>query len=684
MNAATSPVPIRSLGELIDGPTRLHQHAIGLAAVAFLAIYGRLVCPFIAGLQLPDLLRNLLLVWVAQVAIRESLQHSFGTPPPTRSLARHGYLLALASWGLTGVLALIVHWLRYEDFPLASHVKLLSGYWLIGGGILAQWEFVTLENLARKRAVRHVNAEQYLERITRRVMEGFVLFTLVPSVAMALTMARYKYEGLVDRGMVIEISFLGGFCVLLALAVSARFGSSLQKDAESVLEGTRRMARGERHVQLDSSRLDEFGAVASGINGMYRELESKNRRLESQLIEKDAMTRVSLAMSSVMAVDRILDLIVENAKVVTRAEASSLLLLDQATGDLRFHVAKGAAAEGLASAVVKPGKGIVGHVAATGEPLLIADAYADPHFDRSMDEKTGFRTRTLLTAPMISKGQVIGVVQVVNKQGGESFDKDDLYLLEAFAAQAAVSLENARLLEATRKMAEDLRIALERERNLTIEKEKMGAYMSKAVVDEISRNREQALALGGKTVSATILFSDIKGFTTLSERLDPQEIVAFLNVYMTAMTRIIEAEGGLVDKFIGDGIMAVFTEAGAGDHASAAVRAGVKMQRRLAQMRREDPLCANLQMRVGVNTGDVVAGNIGSQTRMDYTVIGDNVNVASRIEGACKPDCVMVSAVTWARVKAEFPGGTPAEIRVKNRAEAVSTYLIDPAAGAPA
>ena len=97
MNAATAPAPVSSLRELLDVPARLHQHAIGLVAVGFLAIYGRLVCPFIAGIQVPDLLRNLLLVWVAQVAIRESLQWSFGTPPATRSIARHGYLLSLAT-----------------------------------------------------------------------------------------------------------------------------------------------------------------------------------------------------------------------------------------------------------------------------------------------------------------------------------------------------------------------------------------------------------------------------------------------------------------------------------------------------------------------------------------------------------------------------------------------------------
>ena len=679
---------VERLTDLIDWPMRLHQHAIGLMAVAFLAIYGRAVCPFINGIEIPELLANLGAVWVAQIFVREILQHQFAVPPVGRSYARQGYLLAVVAWLICGVLAMLLHWVRYENFPFASHVKLLLGYWIIGGGLLAQWEYVVLENEARQRTVRYLKVGEHLERINRRVMEGYVLFTLAPSLAMALTLARYKYEGLVDRGMVIEMSFLGGFCVLLALAVSFKFGQSLRRDANAVIEGTRRIERGEQNVVLDQTRLDELGAVASGINKMYGELGTKTLSLKTQIAEKDAMTRVSLAMSSLMPVDTILNLIVENSKLVTNAEASSLLLLNNQTRKLRFHVVKGENTSGLAEVEIDEGAGIAGHVAATGKALLVADAYADPRFNPAYDQQTGFRTRCLLTVPLTTKGQVVGVIQVANKTGTKagltSFGEDDQRLLEAFAAQAAVSLENARLLEATKRMADDLRVALEAERNLTIEKTKMGAYMSRSVVDAISKNREQKLALGGRTVMATMLFSDVKGFTALSERLHPQEIVGFLNVYMTAMCKIVEEENGVVDKFIGDAIMAVFTLEGTPNHAAAAVRAGIRMQQRLHEIRLSDPSIRNLQMRVGINTGEVVAGNIGSETRMDYTVIGDNVNVASRIESACQPDGVLVSNSTWILIKNapeyqnQFSAEEQAPISVKNRDQPVLTFLISP------
>ncbi|MCB1877917.1 MAG: GAF domain-containing protein [Chromatiales bacterium] len=412
------------------------------------------------------------------------------------------------------------------------------------------------------------------------------------------------------------------------------------------------------------------------------QVEGYNERLKRQLRDLQAMGAVSLTVSSVMDVEKVLDTIMDLSKEVMGAEAGSLLLLDDTGDKLRFHVAKGSAADTLKNVTVEMGQGMVGHVAATGRPLLVKDAYQDNRFDPSYDRLSGFQTRSMMTVPLRAKEQerVIGVLQVINKRHLPYFDEYDLHLFESFAAQASVALENARLYARTKAIAEDLRATLERERNLTIEKEKMGKFIPKDVVDEISRNREKQLALGGRTICASVLFSDIKGFTRLSETLDPHEVVRFLNVYMTAMTEIIEEEGGIVDKFIGDGIMAVFTDRRDRDHALRAARAGVCMQRKLGELRDQwqasQPEVCGLQMRVGINTGMVVAGNIGSQTRMDYTVVGDNVNVASRIEGACQPGMVYVSAATQEDIGDRLEAIRMDPIQVKNRVQPVHIYAI--------
>lgn len=402
---------------------------------------------------------------------------------------------------------------------------------------------------------------------------------------------------------------------------------------------------------------------------------------EQQLREMEAMSAVSQAMSSLLDPHELLTLVMDKSKEVMRAEASSLLLLDKEAGVLRFHVARGTAGEALRSATVQLGHGIAGWVAQTGEPQLIPDAYQDPRFDSSYDKRSGFRTRSILTVPLKVKDEVTGVVQVINKVGEAAFDTHDLELFLSFASQASVALDNARLYEHTRAMAVDLRDALEQERRLTIEKEKMGAYVPKHVVDEISRNREQKLALGGKTVNLTILFSDIQGFTRLSEAMEPQQVIGFLNVYMTAMTTIIEEEGGIIDKFIGDGIMAIFTATSEDDnHALRAVRAGIRMQQKVCVLRREwetnRPELAGMQIRVGINTGEVVAGNIGSQTRMDYTVVGDNVNVASRIESVSRAGEVCISEPTYHDIAGIIAATKLEPVYVKNRVQPVHVYTV--------
>jgi len=396
-------------------------------------------------------------------------------------------------------------------------------------------------------------------------------------------------------------------------------------------------------------------ALAQRVSEAMAQLTRAAEVQAQQLCEMEATLAISLALTSLMGVDELLTLIMDKSKEVMRAEASSLLMLDQAAGLLRFHVARGTAGAALRSATMALGHGIAGWVAQTGEPLLIPDAYQDPRFDPSYDKRSGFRTRSILTVPLQVKDEVMGVVQVINKIGEVAFGQHDLNLFLSFASQASVALDNARLYARTKAMAEDLRQALEQERRLTIEKEKMRACIPKQLVDEISRNREQQLALGGKTVHLTILFSDIQGFMRLSETMASQQVFSFLNTYMTAMTGIIEEEGGIIDKFIGDGIMALFPPISEDDnHALRAVRAGIRMQKRLYSLRKEwaasRPELAGMQIRVGVNTGEVVSGNIGSETR-DYTVVGDNVNVAARLESMSRAGEVCISEATYREIE---------------------------------
>jgi len=165
--------------------------------------------------------------------------------------------------------------------------------------------------------------------------------------------------------------------------------------------------------------------------------------------------------------------------------------------------------------------------------------------------------------------------------------------------------------------------------------------------------------------------------------MKPEDVVAFLNDYMTVMSDIIDAEGGLVDKFIGDGIMALFlSNASDVDHALRAVRAAIAMQDAVSAAKEKwssmHPAVVNLEVRIGINSGEMVAGNIGSQSRMEYTVIGDNVNVASRIESNGKEGRVIVSEATYSRIKDYGIDATKLEaINVKNRRQPVRIYCID-------
>lgn len=205
-------------------------------------------------------------------------------------------------------------------------------------------------------------------------------------------------------------------------------------------------------------------------------------------------------------------------------------------------------------------------------------------------------------------------------------------------------------------------------------------YVSASVVDELIR-RPELLSLGGEERVLTVLFSDVVGFSAVAERLTPTQVVELLNEYLTAMTEVVLEHGGIIDKYQGDALMAEFgIPLPVEDHALRACCAALRMAQELARLRegwvREGKPA--LEARIGINTGRMLVGNLGSRRVMDYTVMGDPVNLASRLEGVNQlyGTRIIVSEFTWAEVRQEVVGRELDRIRVKGREKPVGIYEV--------
>jgi adenylate cyclase len=210
-------------------------------------------------------------------------------------------------------------------------------------------------------------------------------------------------------------------------------------------------------------------------------------------------------------------------------------------------------------------------------------------------------------------------------------------------------------------------------------KSTMARYMDPGIADRMVA--AGAEVLGGKNVECTVLFSDIRGFTTLTEQLGAQGTVALLNEYFTLMVECVQREEGMLDKFIGDALMAAFgIPEGHTDDADRAVRAAIAMIRTLGEWNRQRQTHGKLPVNIGVgmNTDNVVSGNIGSKKRMDFTIIGDGVNLASRLESACKQygTHILVSESTYKRLRGTYQARELDLVVVKGKTQPVAIYEI--------
>ncbi|WP_437679230.1 adenylate/guanylate cyclase domain-containing protein [Sorangium sp. So ce131] len=239
--------------------------------------------------------------------------------------------------------------------------------------------------------------------------------------------------------------------------------------------------------------------------------------------------------------------------------------------------------------------------------------------------------------------------------------------------------EIGELTTSLRRMADDLEqgeAEIAREAKLRGD---LGRFMDKAVVDAIVRG-EHPLALGGKRAPVSVLFADVVGFTPLAESRDAERMVALLNELFSMLTEIVFRHGGTVDKFIGDCVMAVWgAPLAQADHARRALAAAEDMMRFLETANEEwrDKYDIEVRLGIGVNSGEAIVGNIGSDKRMEYTVIGDVVNVASRLEAIAAPNQVLVSEATRDLAGDAFPLRALGERNLTGRKTTTFIYALD-------
>jgi adenylate cyclase len=301
--------------------------------------------------------------------------------------------------------------------------------------------------------------------------------------------------------------------------------------------------------------------------------------------------------------------------------------------------------------------------------LLSQDAAAEAMF-AGVESIVSQGVRSTICAPLVAESGVHGALYADRLDPFAAFKPDDLELITAVAAQTAVAVENARAHE---------RLAREE-----VARANYGRFLPEYVVKQILEN-PNSFKLGGVNQTITVLFADIRGFTRLSEHAPPEKVVQLLNKYFSAMTDIIFAHGGTLDKYLGDGLMALFGAPTATEQdATNALNAAVAMQRRVIGINQE--LHAEgfpeIGIGIGLHTGEATVGYIGSERRSEYTAIGDTVNTASRLESNSKGGQILMSDATARAATSRYPLKQRDPIYVKNRAQPVPLFEVEWESGA--
>jgi predicted ATPase/class 3 adenylate cyclase len=438
--------------------------------------------------------------------------------------------------------------------------------------------------------------------------------------------------------------------------------------------------------------LAEYGdthAAGATLAADAAALRPSTMRTGSATLDLHTLLKASQTISGEVVLGRLLqrlmDILIENA-----GAQRGLFLLERG-GELYIEAEGSVVSDDVAVLMSIPidspagssriPQGVVHFAARTREAVVVDDAQLDERFlaDPYVQKH---ETRSILCQPILHQGRLIGMVYLENNLTNAAFTPERAQLLALLSGQIAVSIQNAELVENLEEKVRERTIALD-VRTRFIE-QTFGRYLSTEVADTLLKSPE-ALDFGGQKRTATIMMSDVRGFASFSEVLSPERIVMLLNNYLSEMTTVIQKHHGTIDEFIGDAILVVF---GAPfqrpDDADRAVACALEMQAAMARVNEWNAArgLPGIEMGIGINTGEVVVGNIGSRNRAKYGVVGSNVNLAGRIEGYTVGGQILIAKSTRDAVRTPLTILSERVVEPKGAARPITVYEVGGIGGA--
>jgi class 3 adenylate cyclase/putative methionine-R-sulfoxide reductase with GAF domain len=400
----------------------------------------------------------------------------------------------------------------------------------------------------------------------------------------------------------------------------------------------------------------EAELIAKVISSMVG-YEAEMARIKSSADEEHKrlgiLSEIAQTMGKKLDVAEIAKLAVAEASKFTKSTSVSIMLFNKDTGRLNILSASGQ--EYHPKITLRSGEGIAGSVLESGRGEIVNDVLSDSRYIEGAKS-----ANAIMCVPLKAKDKVFGVFNVSNETN-LSFSKQDLQMFSILASHVSAAIENAQF------HANKLGSVLA-ESNL-------GRYISPKIL-EASLLGKDDISLEPVKKDIAILFSDIRGFTTTCEKLPPEEVVRYLNEYFTYMVDIIFGYGGTLNKFVGDMIVALFgapTETV--NNERLAIETAVDMQIKLRDFP-DEFIRKNFTTGIGIGSGDVVVGNIGSPQHMDYTAIGDVVNISQRLQAIAKGGQILVTRSIYDSACDSFELKELGALKVKGRKEPVEIFEV--------